>query len=69
MKQKDLKMMVEKGLAIDATHGGVMSTEKPYKTLAIAYGTYGMNGGLFQDYETNQLYAITARSTTLFVFA
>lgn len=69
MTQKDLKTMVKNGLAIDATHGSVMSPEKSYKTLAITYGTYGMNGSLFQDYETNQLYAITARSSTLFVFA
>lgn len=69
MTQRDLKMMVEKGLAIDATHEGVMLPEKSYRTLAITYGMYEMNGGRFQDCETAQLYAITSRSATLFVFA
>lgn len=37
--------------------------------IAISYGIYGMNGGLFQDRKTGERYKIIARSTNLFRLA
>ena len=35
------------------------------RTVAMAFGVYGMNGALFED-ENGELYKITARNSTLF---
>ena len=35
------------------------------RTVAMAFGVYGMNGALFED-ENGDLYKITARNSTLF---
>ena len=36
------------------------------RTVAISYGVYGMNGGLFEDMNTGCYYVIPNRSTRLF---
>ena len=39
------------------------------RTVAISYGVYGMNGGLFEDMNTGEYYVIPNRSTRLFELA
>ena len=36
------------------------------RTVAISYGVYGMNGGLFEDVKTGAYYVVPNRSTRLF---
>lgn len=36
------------------------------RTVAISYGVYGMNGGLFEDTNTGIYYVVPNRSTRLF---
>lgn len=36
------------------------------RTVAISYGVYGMNGGLFEDMKTGAYYVVPNRSTRLF---
>jgi hypothetical protein len=40
----------------------------PLKTIAISYGTYGMNSGLFEKESTGEYYYIPTRTTALFYF-
>ena len=39
------------------------------RTVAISYGVYGMNGGLFEDIRTGDYYVVPNRSTRLFELA
>ena len=39
------------------------------QTVAISYGVYGMNGGLFQDIKTGAYYVVPNRSARLFELA
>ena len=36
------------------------------RTIAVSYGVYGMNGGLFEDIKTGSFYVVPNRSTRLF---
>jgi hypothetical protein len=36
------------------------------RTVAISYGVYGMNGGVFEDMNTGAYYVVPNRSTRLF---
>lgn len=36
------------------------------RTVAISYGVYGMNGGLFEDMKTGEYYVVPNRSARLF---
>ena len=36
------------------------------RTVAVSYGVYGMNGGLFEDMDTGEYYVVPNRSTRLF---
>lgn len=63
MKQKDLKEMVKKGLAVDITTAAEWPADlkKEYAT----FGKNGQNGALYSD-KRGRLYAVTARCTNLF---
>ena len=39
------------------------------RTVALSYGVYGMNGGLFEDMNTGAYYVVPNRSTRLFELA
>lgn len=71
MKQKDIKKMISDGIATDITDYD-FNTMKEFmethniETVAVSTGTYGMNGGVFKDTETGDLYAIKARTSALF---
>lgn len=70
---KQLKEMVRSGIAADFTK----ATNKEYKELianggytqvGFASGIYGCNGKLLKGLRDGKLYAITARSSAIFIF-
>lgn len=65
---KKIKRLVELGLAEDITNGKDRKEIKErYTLVGIATGCYGVNAKLFQG-ESGQLYAITKRTTALYIF-
>lgn len=67
-KLKELRGLIACGLAKDATNYtaeqlGKLKIEK----LGYSIGIYGINGGLFQDAQSGEFYAITARNAALFI--
>ena len=72
--QKQLKELVKSGAAVDITNGddatreSIESKEGSYTQIGYAAGVYGCNGMLLQGHKTNTLYAITSRTTAIFVF-
>lgn len=72
--QKQLKELVKNGIAKDITNAGCEDYEKIRDiegnliTIGYSHGIYGTNGLLIKGYKTKTLYAITARSTALFIF-
>lgn len=68
-KLSELKNLVRLGMAHDLTNAKPEEVIKIWEhTEKIGYssGTYGINGGLIQDTETGEYYAITARNSNLF---
>lgn len=72
--QKELKNLVALGLAEDITRGdnetrkNIESVERYYTQIGYSAGVYGCNGMLLQGHKTGKLYAITARTTAIYVF-
>ena len=72
--QRELKTLVRTGAAVDITNHGtaeynaLREKEKDLDKLGYSSGMYGINGGLLQGQETGTLYAITARSTAVFIY-
>jgi hypothetical protein len=72
--QRELKALVRTGAAVDITNHGtaeykaLREKEKDLNKLGYSSGMYGINGGLLQGQETGTLYAITARSTAVFIY-
>ena len=70
MTQKQIKDYVRDGAATDITNYG-FSEMKDFlhshdlDKIAVSRGTYGINGGLLQDRDTGEMYAITARNSAL----
>ena len=74
--QKELKMLVELGVANDISNGKkknglewnldalYQNTEK----VGVSYDKYGMNGGLLKNKQLNIYYVIIGRSSLLFRF-
>lgn len=54
--------------AKDITFGKIPENLKLEK-IALSFGIYGMNGGLFRDVETGELHKIIKRSSNLFLIA
>lgn len=70
MTQKEIKRFVTLGMAEDITYlsfdaCNALREAHSFTTLNVSTGVYGMNGALFKD-EAGKLYAITARTSTLF---
>lgn len=68
-KLNELKNLVKLGMANDltnATAAEVMEQWKHAEKVGYSSGVYGINGGLIQNTETGEYYAITARNTNLF---
>jgi hypothetical protein len=68
-KLSELKSLVRSGMAHDLTNAStaeVMDQWKHGEKVGYSSGTYGINGGLIQNTETGEYYAITARNSNLF---
>lgn len=68
--QKTIKNYIVDGVAVDITAYTFEQTKdflKKHTIEKVAYssGMYGINAGLIQDVASGQLYAITARNSTL----
>lgn len=72
--QRQLKEMVKDGLAEDITYGNndtrrqIEETEGYYTQVGYSSGVYGCNGMLLKGNKTGKLYAVTSRTTAVFVF-
>ena len=72
--QKELKNLVSLGAAEDITRGdnetreAIEAAEGYYTQIGYSAGIYGCNGMLLQGHKTGKLYAITARTTAIFIF-
>ena len=72
--QKELKKLVTLGAAEDITRGDnetrkeIESVEGYYTQIGYSAGVYGCNGMLLQGHKTGKLYAITARTSAIYVF-
>ena len=66
---KQLKSLVNSGAAIDVTHAKEKS-EIPeiYTQIGYASGLYGCNGMLLKGCDTGKLYAVTSRTTAIYIF-
>lgn len=70
MTQKQIKDYVRDDAAIDITNYGFDEMKDflhshDLDKIAVSRGTYGINGGLLQDRDTGEMYAITARNSAL----
>lgn len=67
--QKELKNLVNLGLAVDVTRAGEREAiPENYTQIGYSAGVYGCNGMLLKGLETGQLYAVTSRTTAVFIF-
>ena len=67
--QKELKNLVNLGLAVDVTRAGEREAiPENYTQIGYSAGVYGCNGMLLKGLETGQLYAVTGRTTAIFIF-
>jgi hypothetical protein len=68
LTMKEIRRLVEKGLAEDITNGKDRKEIKErYTLVGYASGIYGVNAKLFRG-ESGKLYAITKRTTALYIF-
>lgn len=68
-KLSELKNLVRSGMAHNLTNAStaeVMEQWKHGEKVGYSSGVYGLNGGLIQNTETGEYYAITARNSNLF---
>ena len=66
--QKQLKNLVENGVAIDVTHSHDSNViPERYTQIGYASGLYGCNGMLLKG-DSGQLYAVTTRSQAIYLF-
>lgn len=69
-KLSELKSLVRSGMAHDLTNAStadVMDQWKHGEKVGYSSGTYGINGGLIQNTETGEYYAIIGRCANLFI--
>lgn len=65
--QREIKRLIKAGAAIELTDTKTVPCGR-LQTIALSFGIYGMNGGLFRDTETGQLYGIPRRDGILFYY-
>lgn len=70
--QKELKELIRTGAAVDVTtkSDSIKTRDiipEAYDKIAYSAGIYGANGALYKGCETGQLYAVTARTSNLFI--
>ena len=68
MTQRQIKDMVLYSHADMADRAVIMQREGYLSQIGYSCGTYGVNGQLFQGHNTGKLYAVTARTTALYLF-
>ena len=72
--QKALRGLVASGAAQDITYHGIpeyyalKELEGGFNTLGCSYGTYGRTGALLRGNNTGTLYAITRRTSAIFIY-
>ena len=67
--QRQLKNLVDNGAAIDVTNARDASAiPENYNFIGYSVGTYGRNGMLMVGRKTGKLYAVTGRTSAVFVF-
>ena len=72
--QRQLKDMVKDEIAIDITYGDnetrnrIEKEEGFYRQVGYSSGAYGCNGMLLKGNNTGKLYAITGRTSAIFIF-
>jgi len=67
--QKQIRSLVQSGAAIDVTSASEQSAiPESYTQVGYSAGVYGCNGMLLKGRETGQLYAVTSRTTAIYVF-
>lgn len=72
--KKELKHIIELGLAIDITNLDSKTIEKYVKNeqymeqVGYCCGIYGVSGCMLKGYKTNTYYVITSRNSNLFRF-
>lgn len=67
--QRQLKHLVESGAAIDITYSGIVKDiPELYTQIGYCAGIYGCSGKLFKGLESGKLYAITRRTTAIYIF-
>jgi hypothetical protein len=72
--QKQLKDLVENGVAIDVSYANnekreeIEKVEGHLRQIGYASGIYGCSGMLLQGYNTKQLYAVTGRTQAIYIF-
>lgn len=68
-KLKELRDPVRLGVAEDYTNkpSEYIYTLRRLEKVGFSSGVYGINGGLVEDTETGQLYAIVGRCANLFI--
>ena len=65
--QREIKRLIKAGAAIELTDTKTVPCGR-LETVAMSFGIYGMNGGLFRDTQTGQLYGILRRNAILFYY-
>lgn len=66
---KQLKSLVNSGAAIDVTYAKKKSEiPESYTQIGYASGIYGCSGILLQGVTTKTLYAVTSRTTAIYLF-
>ena len=74
IRQRDIKELVAHGFAIDITNHDIAKQEQletlegKLDRIAYSHGVYGVNGLLLKGRNTGSLYAITTRSTAIFLY-
>ena len=72
--QKEIRAFVKNGVAIDITNHGnteqkeIEAREGWLEKVGYSSGVYGINGGLLKGHNSGTLYAITKRSTAVFIY-
>lgn len=67
--QKQLRDLVKQGAAVNVTNASDQSAiPERYTKIGYAAGMYGCSGLLLKGLSTGKLYAVTARTTAVFIF-
>ena len=72
--QKELKNLVSLGVAEDITRGdndtriAIEAAEGYYTQIGYSAGVYGCNGMLLKGHKTGKLYAVTSRTSAIYIF-